>query len=79
MTANAQNLHFTRHTFVWFKYRFWMKKTSSRAAAHAPGRVGELAELEEVVRLHQREPVLEVEALVRLHLLADRVERRLLR
>src|SRR5437762_2645314 len=29
VTANAQNLHFTRQTFVWFKYRFWTKKTRS--------------------------------------------------
>ena len=25
VTANAQNLHFTRQTFVWFRYRFWTK------------------------------------------------------
>ena len=25
VAAKAQNLHFTRHTFVWFKYRFWTK------------------------------------------------------
>src|SRR5919106_410034 len=29
VAANAQNLHFTRQTFVWFTYRFWTKKTSS--------------------------------------------------
>ena len=45
------------------------------AAAHAPREVGELAEREQVVGLHQREPVLEVEPLARLDLLADRRER----
>src|SRR4029450_11167726 len=40
-------------------------------AAPAPREIGELAEGEQVVGLHQRQPVLEVEALVRLHLLAD--------
>ena len=25
VTAKAQNLHFTRQTFVWFRYRFWTK------------------------------------------------------
>jgi hypothetical protein len=25
VAAKAQNLHFTRQTFVWFKYRFWTK------------------------------------------------------
>ena len=46
------------------------------SAALAAREVRELAEREHVVGLHQREPVLEVEALARLHLLADRVERR---
>jgi hypothetical protein len=41
------------------------------AAAPAAREVGELAECEEVVGLHQRQPVLEVEPLVRLDLLAD--------
>src|SRR3954469_17877233 len=27
--ANAQNLHLTRHTFVWFRYRLLTKYTSS--------------------------------------------------
>jgi hypothetical protein len=38
--------------------------------------VGELTEGEQVVRLHQRDPVLEVEPLESRHLLADEVERR---
>ena len=47
------------------------------AAAALPAReVGQLAEPEDVVGLHQREPVLEVEPLARLDLLADRLERR---
>ncbi len=25
VTAKAQNLHFTRQTFDWFRYRFWTK------------------------------------------------------
>src|SRR5262249_3892426 len=29
VTAKAQNLHFRGQTFVWFKYRFWTKKTRS--------------------------------------------------
>src|SRR3954470_9826772 len=45
------------------------------AAAPAPRAIRELAEGEDVVGLHQREPVLEIEALARFHLLADRVER----
>jgi hypothetical protein len=46
-----------------------------RPAAHAACEVGELAEREQVVGLEQREAVLEIEPLVRLHLLADRLER----
>jgi hypothetical protein len=49
------------------------------AAATPPRRVGELAELEDVVRLHEGEAVLEVEPRVRLDLLPDRVERGLRR
>jgi hypothetical protein len=46
------------------------------AAAALPAReIGELAEREQVVRLEQENPVLEVEPLARLHLLADRVQR----
>ena len=45
------------------------------AAAHAAREVGELAEREQVVRLEQREPVLEVEPLARLDLVADQLER----
>jgi len=45
------------------------------AAAEPPGEVGQLAEGEQVVRLHQREPVLEVEPLARFDLLADRGQR----
>src|SRR5439155_9686724 len=37
----------------------------------------ELAEREQVVRLEQREPVVEVEPLAGLHLLADEIERRI--
>ena len=45
-------------------------------AAALPARpVGELAELEQVVGLEQREPVLEVEPLAGLDLLPDRLER----
>ena len=47
-----------------------------RAAAQPPRRVRELAEREQVVRLEEREPVLETEPLPRLHLLADRLQRR---
>ena len=43
-------------------------------AADTPGEVGEVADREQVVRLHQRESVLEVEPLARLHLGADLVE-----
>jgi hypothetical protein len=46
------------------------------AASLLAREVGQLAEPEDVVRLHQREPVLEVQPLARLDLLADRVERR---
>ena len=45
-----------------------------RAAAQPPCRVRELAEREQVVRLEQREPVLEPEPLPGLHLLADRLQ-----
>ena len=45
------------------------------AAALPPRKVGELPEREQVVRLHQGQPVLEVEALAGLHLLVDRSER----
>ena len=45
------------------------------AAADAPREIGELAEREQVVRLHQRDAVLEVEPLSGLDLLADRGER----
>jgi hypothetical protein len=48
-----------------------------RAVPPPARRVRELAELEEVVRLHEDEPVLEVEALVLLDLLPDRIERTL--
>ena len=44
------------------------------AAAHPAREVGELAQREQVVGLEQRQPVLEVEAHTRLHLLADDVE-----
>src|SRR6266536_5507791 len=44
------------------------------AAAHTAREIGELAEGEQVVRLHEREPVLEVEPLARLDLLAYRCE-----
>ncbi len=63
-------MHFTRQTFVWFRYRFWTKKTRSSPPAHAPGEVGELADGEEVVGLEQREAVLEVEPLAGLDLVA---------
>src|SRR6266581_1986530 len=43
-------------------------------AAYAARKVGELAECEQVVRLHEGEPILEVEALARFDLLADRCE-----
>ena len=42
------------------------------AAAHAPREIGEVAERKDVVALHQRHAVLEVEALACLHLVADR-------
>ncbi len=45
------------------------------AAAHAPREIGELAKREQVVSLHQGEPVLEVETLARFDLLANRCER----
>ncbi len=45
------------------------------AAAHAACRIRQVAEPEQVVRLEQREPVLEIEALTREHLLADRLQR----
>jgi len=45
------------------------------AAAAAAREVGKRAQLEQVVRLEQREPVLEIEPLARLHLLADRLQR----
>ena len=41
------------------------------AATHAPREIRELAERENVVALHQRHAVLEVEALSALHLVAD--------
>src|SRR5205085_8927093 len=44
------------------------------AAAQPPREVGELAEPEQVVRLEERDAVLEVEPLARLDLLADRLE-----
>src|SRR5215218_3289663 len=44
------------------------------AAAQPPRAIGQLAECEQVVGLEQRQPVLEVEALARLDLLADRLE-----
>ena len=46
-----------------------------RAAAHSPRGVGQLAEREQVVRLEDREAVLEVEALAGLHLVPERRER----
>ena len=46
------------------------------AAALPAGEVGELTESEQVVRLEERQPVLEVEPLAGLDLLANRVERR---
>ena len=46
-----------------------------RPAAQPPREVGELAEREQVVRLEEREPVLEVEPLSGLDLLADRLQR----
>ena len=48
-----------------------------RASAPAPRGVRKLAELQEVVGLHEDQPVLEVEALVLLDLLPDRIERAL--
>ena len=45
------------------------------AAALQAREVGELAEREQVVRLHQRDPVVEVEPLAGEHLLPDRGER----
>jgi hypothetical protein len=45
------------------------------AAANTPREVGQLAEREQVVRLHQRDAVLEVEARSGLDLLPDRGER----
>ena len=45
-----------------------------RAAAKPAREIGQLADLEQVVRLEEREPVLEVEPLTRLELLADRIE-----
>ena len=74
VTANAQNLHLTRQTFVWFRYRFWTKYDLVAAAAQPPRAVGELAEAEQVVGLEQRETVLEVEALAGLDLVADRLQ-----
>ena len=41
------------------------------AAADAAREIGDLAEGEEIVRLHQCEPILEVEPLARLHLFPD--------
>ncbi len=46
-----------------------------RPAAHAARQVGERAELEEVVRLEDRDAVVEVEALSGLDLLPDRLQR----
>ena len=46
------------------------------AAAQPAREVGELAELEQVVRLEERDAVLEVEALAGLDLLPDRLQRR---
>jgi hypothetical protein len=45
-----------------------------RPAPQAPGEVGELAEREQVVRLEERDTVLETEPLARLDLLADRLQ-----
>ncbi len=45
------------------------------AAAHATREIGERAELEEVVRLEDRDAVVEVEALSGLDLLPDRLQR----
>jgi hypothetical protein len=45
------------------------------AAPRAPREIGELPERQQVVRLHQRDPVLEVEPLAGLDLLANRRER----
>ena len=46
-----------------------------RPAAHAPGEIGERAELEEVVGLEDRDAVVEVEAFARLDLLPNRLQR----
>ena len=46
-----------------------------RSAANAAREVGERAELEQVVRLEERDAVVEVEALSGLDLLPDRLER----
>ncbi len=46
-----------------------------RAAAHPAREIGERAELEEVVRLEDRDAVVEVEALSGLDLLPDRLQR----
>jgi hypothetical protein len=46
-----------------------------RAAADAAGEIGERAELEQVVGLEERDPVVEVEALSGLDLLPDRLQR----
>ena len=46
-----------------------------RAAAHAAREVGERAELEHVVRLEDRDAVVEVEAFSGLDLLPDRLQR----
>src|SRR2546425_10393094 len=44
-------------------------------AAPPAREIGQLTEREQIVRLEQRHPVLEVEPLARLHLLADEIER----
>jgi len=44
------------------------------APAHTPREIGELAQCQDVVTLHERHPVVELEALPCLHLAADRSE-----
>ena len=74
VAAKAQNLHFTRQTFVWFEIEVLDEEDLVRPAAQAPREVGELTEREQVVGLEEREAVLEVEALPGLHLSPDLVQ-----
>ena len=73
--ANAQNLHFTRQSVRLVHVDALDEVDLVAAAGGRPRKVGELAGRGQVVGLHQRDAVLEVEPRAGLDLLPDRCGR----